>query len=75
MRKDGFKTWYAVSFAFQLGFLIAVPIGGFMFLGIWLDETFYTFPLFLIVGILAGLGITLYEVYHFLTPLIKGNYD
>ena len=72
---DGFKTWYALSFAFQLGFLIVVPIAGFVFLGRWLDNVFRTFPIFFILGIIVGLIITAYEVYHLLVPLIKNNHD
>ncbi len=69
--KNGFKTWYAISFAFQLGFLIIVPIGGFMLLGLWGDRSFQTTPLLLIAGLVVGIFITVYEVYHLLIPLIK----
>lgn len=68
---SNFKTWYALSIAFQLGFLIAAPILGFILLGLWLDKTLASFPLFLIIGIIVGMVITFYEVYHFLIPLIK----
>ena len=71
--KNGFKTWYAISFAFQLGFLIIVPIGGFMLLGLWGDKTFLTSPFLLIAGLIVGVGITAYEIYHLLFPLIKEN--
>jgi len=71
--KNGFKIWYAVSFAFQLGFLIVVPIGGFMLLGLWGDRSFYTAPFLLIAGIVVGVIITAYEVYHLLDPLIRKN--
>jgi hypothetical protein len=67
---EGFKTWYALSFAFQLGFLIVVPIAGFMFLGLWGDRVFRSFPFLFFGGIAVGLAVTVYEVYHFLVPLI-----
>jgi len=69
--KNGFKMWYAISFALQLGFLIVVPIGGFMFLGLCGDKIFHTLPLLFIIGFVLGAGITAYEVYHLLIPLIK----
>lgn len=71
--KDSFKVFYALSLAWQLGFLIAVPIIGFLFLGFWGDRLLGTKPLFLIIGFLAGMGITIYELYHTLTPLIKNK--
>ena len=70
-KKDGFKTFYALSFAWQLGFLIAVPLAGFMFLGFLADEFFGVSPLFLIAGFAVGTAATVYEVRHLLAPLIK----
>lgn len=72
-KKDGFKTFYAISFAWQLGFLIAIPIGGFLFLGYWADKFFKTQPWLLIFGIFIGAGVTIYEVYHLLVPLMKND--
>ena len=69
--KNNFKTFYALSMAWQLGFLIAVPIAGFLFLGYLGDKFFKTSPLFLITGLVVGIVITIYEVYHSLIPLIK----
>jgi F0F1-type ATP synthase assembly protein I len=68
--KSGFKIWYAMAFAFQLGFLIIAPIAGLILLGLWADKVFHTFPLLLAVGITTGLIVTAYDIYHFLTPLI-----
>lgn len=68
---DGFKTFYALSFAWQLGFLIAIPIGGFLFLGFLADKLLGTKPLFLMIGLVVGVIVTVYEVYHLLWPLIK----
>lgn len=68
--KNGFKTWYALSFAFQLGFLIVVPIVGFILLGLWGDKYFHIAPLLLVAGVIIGIVITAYEVYHLIRPLI-----
>jgi F0F1-type ATP synthase assembly protein I len=75
LKKSNFKIFYALSFAWQLGFLIVIPIGGFIFLGSLLDRIFNTQPMFLIIGLLAGLIITVYEIYHLLIPLIKDKED
>lgn len=71
--KNEFKIWYALSFALQLGFLVVVPIGGFMFLGLWGDRYFHTGPFLLIAGVFVGVTITGYEIYHLLSILIKKN--
>jgi len=70
-KKSGFKTFYALSLAWQLGFLIAVPIGGFMFVGYLGDRFLKTQPLLLLAGLFVGIFVTIYEVYHMLTPLIE----
>ncbi len=70
-QKNGFKTFYAVSFAWQLGFIIAVPMAGFMFLGFWLDKKIGVSPLFLIISSIAGLAISIRGVYHLIEPLLK----
>jgi len=73
-QKNSFKTFYAISFAWQLGFLIIFPIAGFIALGLWLDAIFQTPPFLLLLGVIAGLTITGYEVYHSLIPLIKNRH-
>jgi F0F1-type ATP synthase assembly protein I len=70
-KKQNLKLFYSLSFAWQLGFLVVVPIGGFMFVGYGVDRLLATFPLFLILGVIVGLSITVYEIYHLLVPLIK----
>ncbi len=65
------KIFYAVSMAFQLGFIIVLSIGGFLFLGVLGDQFFGTRPLFLILGIINGTILTIYGVYHSVIPIIK----
>ncbi len=71
--KNGFKVFYAISIALQLGFVIVFSIIGFLWLGVWADKAFGTSPLFLLTGVIVGITITIYETYHMLTPLIKNN--
>lgn len=72
-KNSGFKITYALSVAMQLGFLIIASIGGFVFLGMWLDSFFHSSPLLLIIGIGVGITITIYEAYHLLEPLIRSD--
>ncbi len=69
--RDNFKTFYALSLAWQLGFLIAVPLAGFMIAGFWLDKKINSGPFMLLAGMIVGVVITVYEVYHLLAPLIS----
>jgi len=70
-KKNGFKLFYAISLAWQLGFIIVVPIAGFLFLGLWIDRKLDTAPLFLILGLITALAVTVYETYHILIPLLS----
>ncbi|MCD6284040.1 AtpZ/AtpI family protein [bacterium] len=74
MKKYNIKIFYAISFAWQLGFLIAIPLAGFIFLGFYLDKFFHTHPFFLIGGIIIGIITSIYETYHLIVPLIE-KYD
>ena len=73
-QKNNFKIFYALSLAWQLGFLIAISIGGFLFLGILGDKFFKTQPFLSFLGLVVGIVITIYEVYHLLIPLIKDKH-
>ena len=72
-RSKNFETFYAFSLAWQLGFLIAVPLAAFIGIGIWLDSKFNTQPLLTLLGLLVGLSVTIYEVYHVMDPLIRND--
>ncbi len=67
------NLWYAISFAMQLGFLIVIPIGAFVFLGHWGDTKLQTSPVLLIAGVIVGLFTTVYEVYHLILPFTKNS--
>ena len=73
--QNNFKTFYAISFAWQLGFIIAIPIAGFIFLGFIADGFLSTQPVLLITGFIVGVIITVYEIYHMLIPIIKNKND
>jgi len=71
-QKNNFnKTFYVLSVAWQLGFFIVIPVGGFLFLGHLGDKFFKTSPLLLIIGSLIGIITAVYGVYSLLSPLIK----
>ena len=70
-KNDKLKFLNALSFAWQLGLLILIPLGGFFLLGRWLDKMLKTSPFLMISGIIVGLAISILSVYHSLLPIIK----
>lgn len=71
--EDNLKIFYAISLAWQLGFLVALPIAGFMWLGWWGDKFWHTSPIFLLVGVAVGLVVTVTEVHHMFALLLKDD--
>ena len=52
-----------ISMAFQLGFIIAIPVVLFGFLGKWLDRRLDTEPLLTLIGILTAIVFTSIWIY------------
>lgn len=52
-----------VSFAFELGFIIALPVIFFGYLGKWLDGKTDTYPLLTLIGIFAAIAFTSVWIY------------
>lgn len=48
----------------QVGLLMAIPIFFCVFVGIWLDKTFGTNPLFLVIFILLGVMAAFRNLFH-----------
>lgn len=69
--REGFKIFYSIYFAFQLGFLIALPLLGFLLLGYFLDKKFSSSPFFLLSSIIIGLTVIAFWVYYQIAPLMK----
>jgi len=57
------NPWRAITLVTLIGVDMAVCVIGGVLLGKYLDGFFATNPLFLMVGLLAGLGIGVYSVY------------
>lgn len=73
-KSDKFNLLYAISLAWQLGFMIVVPIGGFALLGWWGDKTLKTSPFLFLVGIIIGIISAFYNTYRSLLPLIRDKH-
>jgi F0F1-type ATP synthase assembly protein I len=57
------KERTALGLALGIGFNIAVPLALFVVGGVWLDSTFNTAPIFIIVGVFLGLFASGYYLY------------
>ncbi|MBY0085047.1 AtpZ/AtpI family protein [Brevibacillus brevis] len=57
------NPWRAITLVTLIGVDMAVCVISGVLLGKYLDGLFSTNPLFLMVGLLAGLGIGVYSVY------------
>ncbi len=57
-KKERSAMWLALDVAYQLGYLIALPIVVLGFGGAWMDKKFLTSPLFLLIGITLSFTIT-----------------
>ncbi len=64
------KHYYSVFMAAQLGLLIAVPVIIFIIIGIWLDKTMHTSPLFVMLGVIIGFSGGIYNAYRIIKPFI-----
>jgi F0F1-type ATP synthase assembly protein I len=56
---SGVRLW---SLASEIGFKIAVPLLVFMLVGIWLDRTLNSKPIFMLFGVLLALASSAFLV-------------
>jgi F0F1-type ATP synthase assembly protein I len=68
----GMNKWIPALQVTGIGFYIAACIVGGSFTGWWLGGKR---PLYLIIGLLAGLVLAVYGAYRMIRPLIKANDD
>ncbi|MFQ6049640.1 MAG: AtpZ/AtpI family protein [Candidatus Paceibacterales bacterium] len=69
--KKNSNFFYAIFLALQLGFLIAIPLVGFLLVGVFLDKRLNSFPLFLILSIIFSFIFLFFEIRHFLLPFLE----
>ncbi|MFA5926367.1 MAG: AtpZ/AtpI family protein [Parcubacteria group bacterium] len=62
-KKDDQESWSAASLAWELGYLIAIPLVVLALLGRFIDRKYHTEPWFFLLGIILAILITSYTVY------------
>lgn len=65
------KERSALALAVSIGFAIAAPLTFFVIGGVWLDSTLNTRPIFILIGILLGLGSSGYYMWRLISPSNK----
>ncbi len=65
--------WVPALRLIGIGFYIVTSILAGTFAGLWIDNRLDTAPWFLIGGLLTGLGLAAYGVYHMLRPLLRSD--
>ncbi len=65
------SLFFAFSFVFEAGFLLAAPIVVLLLGGLWLDRKLGMFPFFTLLGSLFGLVGGLINTYRFVTSLAE----
>ena len=66
------KSWSTVSLAWELGYMIAIPLIAFTLVGRFLDKKLGTSPWLLLTGVLIAIAVTSWLVYK-KTKEIIGN--
>jgi len=69
-----FKVFYAISMAWQLGFLIVFPVLGFGLIGGFIDTHTNSLHIFATVGFVVGVGVAAYETFNMLKPFIVNKH-
>ncbi len=70
-KNDKENTWSALGLAWELGYMIAIPLVVFAIGGSFLDKYLGTSPIFLLVGILTSILLTSWMVYRKVIKLLS----
>lgn len=62
-KKAKSAMWIALGLAWELGYLIAIPLVVLGFIGAYMDRKFETSPLLLLIGIVLAFVITSIGIY------------
>ena len=65
------QIFVAMGLGLELGFMIVIPLVGFMLLGLWADKSLHTLPLFTIIGLIVGLVSSVVEVIKVILPFLE----
>lgn len=73
MKKDKTNKVSVFSLAFELGYMVAIPIVVLALLGRLIDKKLDSSPWFLLLGIIISIVVSTYWVYKKTTDIIDNN--
>jgi len=71
LRWASLARYINLAFSFGITMIAAVFLG--FYAGWWVDHRFDTFPIFMLLGVLSGVGIGFYSLWHELAGLTGGK--
>jgi F0F1-type ATP synthase assembly protein I len=60
-----------IALGSELGFLIALPLVICILIGVVVDRKLDTFPLWLLVSVFLGIGLTVVNIYKIIIPFLE----
>jgi len=70
-QKDDEKTWNVLGLAMELGYTIAIPIVLFGVGGAYLDKQWETSPIFLLIGVVVSIILSIFGIYRKTRNILK----
>lgn len=58
MQKNADNRWWLLGICWEMGYIIALPLVGFAFLGRFLDKVFGTSPLCLLIAMISAIALS-----------------
>lgn len=65
------KFAVAIGLGLEMGFMIALPLVGFLLVGIWIDKKLDTMPLFTVIFVIISLVSVVAELRYIILPLLE----
>jgi len=69
-KEDRLQLYAALELVTKLGVSIALIAGGFLYVGIQLDQWFGTRYVFVFLGLVLSIIVSIYDIYFLLEPFI-----
>lgn len=69
--KEKRKFYYIIAIGGQITALLVGPVVFCLLLGLWLDNTFYTSPLFVVLGVIIGFIGSIFNVFRVMKMMEK----
>jgi len=62
---------YVLGMGTGLGFILALPLAIFIFLGAWIDSKLGIAPIAIVISVLIGIVLTIVNLYKIIMPFLE----